>query len=69
MARHVRYGLGDVSSQAAQLTADEEAAAAASYHAVLLSPDLWLELFQWLDRGSKVDGSIETVASPKTRNQ
>jgi hypothetical protein len=56
---------------AAQLDADEAASA------VLLSPDLFPELFQFLDRGSKaalrcasramcslVDGSIETVASP-----
>ena len=62
---------------AAQVAADEASAATASCHAVLLSPDLWLELFQWLDRGSKVglrrvshamcsqvDGSISVVVSP-----
>jgi hypothetical protein len=54
-----------------------ELAATASYHAVLLSPDLWLGVFPCLDRGSKValrgvcgalrsqvDGAIEVVASP-----
>ncbi|KAG1663329.1 hypothetical protein FOA52_004090 [Chlamydomonas sp. UWO 241] len=61
-----------------QVAADEEAAAAtASYHAVLLSPDLWLVVFPCLDRGSKValrgvcaalrrqvDGAIQLLASP-----
>jgi hypothetical protein len=63
---------------ASQLAADEElAAATASYHAVLLSPDLGLGVFPCLDRGSKValrgvcgalrsqvNGAIEVVASP-----
>jgi hypothetical protein len=52
-------------------------AATAAYHAVLMSPDLFGELFPWLDRASKaalrsvsvamrsqVDGSIKVVASP-----
>jgi hypothetical protein len=62
---------------AVQLAADD-AAATASYHAVLLSPiDLFPEVFQFLDRGSKValrgvsralrsqvDGTIEVLTSP-----
>ena len=64
--------------QAAQLAADEaDQAATAAYHAVLLSPDLFGELFPSLDTASKValrgvnramrsqvDASIEIVASP-----
>ncbi|KAG1676481.1 hypothetical protein FOA52_002301 [Chlamydomonas sp. UWO 241] len=56
----------------------EAAAATEKAHAVLFSPDLWLQqLWRWLDRDSKaalrgasvamrrqVDGSIEVVASP-----
>jgi hypothetical protein len=58
----------------AQIEAERASALA---HAVLFSPDLWLELWPWFDRGSKralrgvcvamcsqVDGSITAVTSP-----
>jgi hypothetical protein len=68
--------LEDMEANAAVVAAPL-AATASGYHAVLLSPDLFGELFPWLDRTSKaalrcvsramrsqVDGSIKVVASP-----